>query len=74
MPDDGGRDTALPAEAGGDVQVGQTYCNVERPRRVWRVTARYGDLCRLERIDSPNVVRYPALKAMRDSTRYVRRY
>jgi hypothetical protein len=55
-----------------DICVGQIYRNVKRPRRGWRVTARYDGRYRLERIDTPNMVRYPDAKALRDSHRYVR--
>lgn len=37
------------------IHVGQLYRNTRRPRRVWRVTACYGDRYRLERSDNHGV-------------------
>jgi hypothetical protein len=54
------------------IHVGQIYTDAKRPRRVWRITARYDDLYRLERADAPNVVRFPDRKALKDSNRYIR--
>jgi hypothetical protein len=52
--------------------VGQIYSNIKKPCRAWRITARYDGRYRLERVDNPNMVRYPDAKALQDSHRYVR--
>ena len=54
------------------IHLGQIYHNVGRPRRAWRVTAEYGGRYRLERVDSPNVIRFPEAAALQDERRYVR--
>lgn len=54
------------------VRLGQIYRNVRRPRRAWRVTAEHGGRYRLERVDSPNVIRFPEAAALQDERRYVR--
>ena len=55
-----------------DICGGQIYRTIKRPRRVWRVTAKCDGRYRLERVDAPNVARYPDAKALQDSHRYVR--
>ena len=54
------------------IRLGQIYRNVKRPRRAWRVTAEHGSRYRLERVDSPHVIRFPEAAVLRDERRYVR--
>jgi hypothetical protein len=53
------------------VRVGELFRDARLPRWTWRVTGRFGELYRLERVDSPNVVRFPTLAVLRDDNRYV---
>jgi hypothetical protein len=55
----------------GPIRVGRIFVNVAQPRRAWRVTAQLGDNVRLERVDQPNVVRFPLRKVLLDLQRYV---
>jgi hypothetical protein len=61
-----------PSMSGDGIHLGQTYRNAKRPFRTWRVTAESDNHCRLERVDSPNVVRFPSAALLRDASRYVR--
>lgn len=63
------RSVPLPA-FGQEVRIGAVYADARRPRHRWRVTELLGQLCRLERVDDPNVVRFPAIKVLQDVTRY----
>jgi hypothetical protein len=53
------------------VRAGALFRDARPPRWTWRVTGRFGDLYRLERVDRPGVVRFPTLAALRDDLRYV---
>jgi hypothetical protein len=53
------------------VRLGQVFRDAKPPQRVWRVTERRDEHCRLERIDKPNIVRYPSLTALLDTNRYI---
>lgn len=55
----------------GPIRIGQVFINVAQPRRAWRVTAQLGDNVRLERVDQPNVIRFPVRKVLLDRHRYV---
>ena len=58
--------------SGDGIHLGQIYRNAKRPFRTWRVTAESDSHCRLERVDSPNVVRFPNAALLHDTSRYVR--
>ncbi len=69
--------TDSPPQALGDsrpepVRVGELFRDARLPRWTWRVTERFGELYRLERVDKPEVVRFPRLAVLRDDNRYVR--
>ena len=53
------------------VRIGQIFKNVAMPRRAWRVTARFGDNFRLERVDQPNIIRFPLRETLLDRLRYL---
>ncbi|MEK0082993.1 pentapeptide repeat-containing protein [Benzoatithermus flavus] len=53
-----------------EIRIGAVYADARRPRHRWRVTELLGQLCRVERVDNPNVVRFPAAKVLQDATRY----
>ena len=57
---------------GDGIHLGQIYRNAKRPFRTWCVTAESDSHCRLERVDSPNVVRFPNAALLHDTSRYVR--
>lgn len=65
-------DAASPSDPKPGIRVGQIYRDAKQPRRHWRVTDRHDDLYRLERVDSPNLVRYPNAAALADENRYLR--
>jgi hypothetical protein len=52
------------------VRVGQIFRDAKPPHRAWRVTENREGLCRIERLDRPNIVRYPHCTALLDSNRY----
>ncbi len=54
------------------IRVGDIFESVEAPRRRWRVTGQHGENVRLERVDHPNLIRYPIRKTLLDRHRYVR--
>ena len=57
---------------GDGIHLGQIYRNAKRPFRTWRVTAESDSHYRLERVDSPNAVRFPNAALLHDTSRYVR--